>query len=311
MTIPPICHASRRSGFTLIELLVVVSIIGLLIAILAPAVQSAREAGRRVQCVNNLHQIVLAVQNYESMAGVLPPGYNINSFSVFAHILPLLEQRQQYNAINFQLGALDLANTTVSSTSTTVLLCPSDGGSGRQGGWTNYAANAGYRSRKGGPAGCFDDSIALRDILDGTSQTVALAEWVITSAGEAGIGLSIQAFRLAPVGEGPENLDAFAARCSGLDSGTAKQVGPKGLDWVVGAPASTLYNHALSVNKKSCSDDSSISFGAWTATSRHPNGCNAAFVDGNVAFTRESTSLPIWRSLGSRSGGEVISASEF
>ena len=105
-------------GFTLIELLVVISIIGVLISLLLPAVQSAREALRRAQCVNNLKQIGLALFNYESSVGAFPPGYidyqnNPNNtpdldmgpgWGWAAMSLPFLEQQPLYNAINFKLG---------------------------------------------------------------------------------------------------------------------------------------------------------------------------------------------------------------
>src|SRR4051794_33476377 len=98
--------SSQRRGFTLIELLVVIAIIGILIALLLPAVQSAREAARRAQCVNNLKQIGLAIHNFESSNGKFPDGYGpvpqyrVPSFSrvnVQAQILPYLEQSAMYN----------------------------------------------------------------------------------------------------------------------------------------------------------------------------------------------------------------------
>ena len=109
---------TRSRGFTLIELLVVISIIAVLIALLLPAVQSAREAARRAQCVNNLKQIGVALFNYESSIGVFPPGYiDSQNNSIFtpdldmgpgwgwaALSLPFLEQQPLYNSINFSLG---------------------------------------------------------------------------------------------------------------------------------------------------------------------------------------------------------------
>lgn len=131
----------RRSGFTLIELLVVISIIGVLIALLLPAVQQAREAARRTQCTNNLKQMGLALHNYESSNGCFPPAGESTDFratpftgtqfvdgvAVFPRLLKYLEQGPVYDAINFSLDYNDLsgANFTSYSTVINVFLCPS------------------------------------------------------------------------------------------------------------------------------------------------------------------------------------------
>jgi prepilin-type N-terminal cleavage/methylation domain-containing protein/prepilin-type processing-associated H-X9-DG protein len=142
---------SRAGGFTLIELLVVISIIGVLIALLLPAVQAAREAARRLQCTSNMKQIGLALNNYVSAVGVFPPGYvttidntvldacnqdNENQHGVDlgsgwawgSMILPYMEQMPLYNSINFNLSVAYHANDTCSLTALSVYLCPSDPG---------------------------------------------------------------------------------------------------------------------------------------------------------------------------------------
>ena len=130
-----------RRGFTLIELLVVIAIIAVLIALLLPAVQAAREAARRAQCVNNLKQIALALHNYHDTIGTFPPGGidDVNWFGTWwnwpAFILPQLEQRNIYNAINFSLRNISVTdnslaaqdpNGTVWRSVINTYLCPSD-----------------------------------------------------------------------------------------------------------------------------------------------------------------------------------------
>ncbi|WP_165224615.1 DUF1559 domain-containing protein [Aquisphaera insulae] len=138
---------NRARGFTLIELLVVIAIIAVLIALLLPAVQSAREAARRIQCTNNLKQLALGCMNYESAHSVLPAQMlplttaksflNYYDFGVFAKTLPFYEQTALYDTINFSAGAWDSfslqratttdpANVTVFTVAVNALICPSD-----------------------------------------------------------------------------------------------------------------------------------------------------------------------------------------
>ena len=157
---------TREPGFTLIELLVVIAIIAVLIALLLPAVQSAREAARRAQCTNNMKQLGLAVHNYHSATGAVPPsgqrgwggevpgapGSNTNRYSMKTHLLPYIEQQQVFNSVNFmhypgpvnlndpndpynddaggwkQTGGM--VNQTAYSTKIATFLCPSDGNPG-------------------------------------------------------------------------------------------------------------------------------------------------------------------------------------
>src|SRR5262245_53738281 len=123
-----ITKSNRRVGFTLIELLVSIAIITILLALLMPAVQRARESARRVQCANNLHQAVVALHNFHDVHKHLPssvrePGRPRQGWPLY--VLPYLEQSQLFNAYNFEFSWLDPKNSTVSATQIELFLCPS------------------------------------------------------------------------------------------------------------------------------------------------------------------------------------------
>ncbi len=191
-----------RRGFTLIELLVVIAIIAVLIALLLPAVQSAREAARRIQCTNNMKQLGLALHNYISATNVLPPGIDTVtvpgsswlSWSAQAMLLPYLEQGPLYNAANFNWNCCyvpgSACNTTVIFTRIAGFLCPSDPLAG-QSNINSYCGSIGDSTVQyptdGVTTGVFQvynvnnqtASVSLAAITDGTSNTIAFGEGLV------------------------------------------------------------------------------------------------------------------------------------
>jgi prepilin-type N-terminal cleavage/methylation domain-containing protein len=206
----------RGRGFTLVELLVVIAIIGILIALMLPAVQSAREAARRLQCQNHLKQLGVAVLNYESSHQILPPSAtfpvlppDVDTTTVHWRnwvimILPFIEQEALHDSFNFSVPISDAANRQQRGTPLAAMLCPSDGGSKREpfgssgegDNWArgNYGANGSlgayhtsWRPAAGPTAPRWNDrwsrgvmgvnaSVTMGDIKDGTSQTIMLEE---------------------------------------------------------------------------------------------------------------------------------------
>ena len=201
---------TARRGFTLVELLVVIAIIGVLVSLLLPAVQAAREAARRMQCQNNLHNLALAVLNYESARGDLPPSgemdlafagrgaasrafvaYSGPQFSCIVRILPYIELQSLYDQFDFSISALEQdINTRPQETQPSFLLCPSDsavgllyesatysnGRSFAKGNYAAYCAPEHAVSSKIWPGALVNEPQSLSRITDGTTNTIMLAE---------------------------------------------------------------------------------------------------------------------------------------
>ena len=354
-------HARRRPGFTLIELLVVIAIIGVLIALLLPAVQAAREAARRAQCINNLKQIGLGIHNYVSSTNdSLPingPNSRWDDWSAQVMLLPFIENGPLYNAANFNIfnGSANRAidtinlggagiNNTVAMATLSVYQCPSDTDRlTSQDGHCNYMScggsaslfvdtgNNGYQTGIGPFAGPFSGAAAetgretkLRDILDGTSQTVAFSERV------KGIGPNWNNTQfdntkptstVVQAGSDPNpNYDPNTYRTVCMSQGAPTQgsnlvggnVRASGLQWWNCDGACTRYNHVMTPNSWSCSfDNSNESRGAFTASSRHSSSVNVLFCDGSTRNVRSTINNTIWWALGTRANNEVISQGDY
>ncbi|WZO96502.1 DUF1559 domain-containing protein [Isosphaeraceae bacterium EP7] len=343
-----------RLGFTLIELLVVISIIAVLIALLLPAVQSAREAARRIQCVNNLKQLGLAAHNYQSVNGTLPMGEAPGVISPFVSLLPYVEQTQVFNSLNFNtnfitLYSLDflsnnLDSLTAGRTRISAYVCPSEVNTGVDNfGFGYWAATYGWNAGRwhiqtkqwDGLFGRSIDSttggqlvpklpvVGFEGVTDGLSNTLLVAE---VAAGPINQGVAptrvSECYGLSNVGGPKSGTDPalLVEYCRNFDwknpAGIAINAGLqwryKGYSYMDGTIGRTWFNTILGPNKLCCAyGGTNMTAAIKPASSYHPGGVNTAFADGSVKFIKDTVNKDVWTGLGTRTGGEVISADSF
>lgn len=293
-------NVQNRRGFTLVELLVVIAIIGILIALLLPAVQAAREAARRSQCCNNLNQLGIALHHYEAAHEMLPPGV-VNAkgpirnepagydMSWLVQILPYIEDGNTFRHVDFSVGVYDPKNEAVRKVTRSYMLCPSDGHGyrGRREGTDDKIGLASYAGCHHGVEAPIDTTnqgvlflnsrIASRDVSDGSSFTLMLGEkWLA----DADLGwMSGTRATLRNTGTLPNaTLETGLERRSYRQQRDEK---PK-----TGDP---LYVGG---------------FGAW-----HPGGANFALVDGSVRFMSETIEPSLYQALGNRADGKLLDQS--
>jgi prepilin-type N-terminal cleavage/methylation domain-containing protein len=299
-------------AFTLVELLVVIAIIGVLVALVLPAVQAAREAARRMSCGNNLRQIGLALHNYHDVTNCLPVARNPYPLvhSALSRILPFVEQGNVHQLVDYTQPLSAASNQAALQTPLKLFVCPSDGAKGRVSGTntggTNYVVNNGSGAIGFGLIASGDGlftqtNIAFRQVTDGLSNTASASESVLgtgqTSLGKTPADLRREILEV-PGGNDPTPGDCQAA--AGAWSGQ------RGAKWLDGHYGNSLYNHYYAPNAAAWDcGNGSHNKGLWSARSWHSGGVNLLVADGSARFAGNQISLEVWRAVSTRDGGEA------
>lgn len=337
-------RTGRQHAFTLVELLVVIAIIGILIALLLPAVQAAREAARRTQCTNKVRQWSLALANYESSTRKLPAGvvrdesltgsayWESKGFTWICLILQYTEESALFENIDFSLEALNYLPLLPADVEVSLTSCPSNTaaadkvGAGQPG--TNYVVSYGsgetrtdsqavlgtaYPGFSNGktPDGSFYISsyLPLRKITDGLSKTAGVSECLI---GRPLVSMQTKALDGS---SGVFNYDLQMYKntiCPPVTNpeDSSQYVADRGRSWLLGTRNqywgfTTFLPPNDSTSNVECMDESGQ--GLFAARSDHPGGVNVSAIDSSVRFVSDSIDPVVWKALGSIGEGEVAS----
>ncbi len=292
-----------RSAFTLIELLVVIAIIGVLIALLLPAVQAAREAARRAQCTNNLKQLALAANNYESANGCFPGNtYEApcsscyQNFSAFVRLLPFSEQAPLYNAVNFSWTDYDAPNITIHGVKMSVLACPSDP-------WeatiiSKSTPNAKFNFNMGTlPPGTWSQQFSSYGGNNGTFPDPGFRMYYMAGSPQEytmlnGTIYADSSVTMAMITDGTSNTFLFGEHAKSLMARFDPSYQNSDMSWDspqhYDTSIATLHPINPQSNSVSLAGGSLAYYFSQGVTSMHPGGANMAFCDGSVHFIKNS-----------------------
>lgn len=333
----------RRQAFTLVELLVVIAIIGVLVALLLPAVQAAREAARRNTCVNNLKQITLALTNRETIAGNYPASFEIDpgttlttnngSWSIQAQLLPFLEAGAAFATINFALPWDDLENRSsgVPTLRVPTYMCPSEVNdivrikNGEEFVYPhNYGGNFGQwlaydptdSSNTGDGVFYVNSKLRAAQVEDGLSNTFAFAEVkaftpYIRNTTDPGPSIPDEANQLPTSGD--LKLGSDTNSNTGHTEWPDGRVHHSGFTTVFTPNTFVRFEndgliYDIDMNsQKEGNSSTQPSYAAITARSYHPGGVDVSLLDGSVHFASDDIDRIVWRGMSTRAGGETVS----
>ncbi len=323
-------RSNRQSGFTLVELLVVIAIIGILIALLLPAVQVAREAARRMSCLSNLKQLGIALHSYHDSrkqfppSAILPHGATFDSWSVHARLLPYLEAANLQNLIDWDLSYK--SQPTVTQVRVPTYLCPSEVNDNERpdGALTHYPLNYGINlgtwfvhdptTQRGGNGLVYPNSqTRMANVTDGTSHTIAFAEvkawnpYLRDGGNPNGPNAPIPATPLEVIAFGG-NFKSNSGHTEWVDarvhqSGFTGTFSPNTIIEYV--DDGTIYDVDFTSLREGKTTDK-ITYAVVTSRSYHPGGVQIVIADGSARFVSEGVDLTTWRALATREGGEVV-----
>lgn len=312
----PTSVSRRHSGFTLVELLVVIAIIGILVSLLLPAVQAAREAARRMSCSNNVKQLGLALHNYHDVHKTFPAGHMESGtsgptfrhqFSWLTYLLPYVEQNNVYEQIDFNAVDPSLSahqNPAFQPAGTIwvpVFICPSDPVGRNNPDWapTNYLGNQGTlcsaRDKNGNGVFGHNSWISMAEITDGTSQTIAAGEVLKGDFNTSSVRDNYIFVRGSGNAQNVDTCQSFPPNAS-----------DRGGVWLGGNPQNNLFSTNRTPNDRRF-DCIAPNFGCTNiaARSQHPGGALVVFTDGSVHFMTGTINVATYQALGTRNGGEV------
>lgn len=334
---PSAFYDSPYRGFTLVELLIVIAIIGVLIGMLLPAIQSVRSAARRASCANNLRQISLAVANHETALLEYPTSFNIpengltrGSWSIHAKLLPMIEQANAQQGIDFEVDWHEQVESGIPAFGATVYSCPSDYQSGvRMKDGKDYVHSTSYGfnlgswlvydpvSRESGDGSfCVANATRHSDFTDGLSNTWAISDVKsFTSylrnhdSFDGAFPTQSQAFWGMSSVE--RKLGAGKERNTGHTVWSDGRVHHTGFTTVFSPNTVVSYEfegEQYDIDFNSQQEGRHLerpTYAAVTARSYHEQGVNVARMDGSVSFIANSISRSIWAAMGTRGGCEV------